>query len=287
MKYQGFCLLSLFALLVACQPAQDPHVETWKPLFNGENLAGWTPKFTGYPTGENWRNTFKVMDSTLLVDYTEHDTFAGNFGHLFYAPEDFGYYKIRAVYRFEGAQVEKGPGWAFRNNGLMLHCQSPQSMGLEQDFPVSVEVQLLGADSTHSRSTANLCTPGTSVTMNGNIHRPHCINSSSADFLGDQWVTVTVEVYGDSLFRHLVNGEEVMTYSLPYFDGGAIASFDSSLYRAGQPIKRGYIAIQAESHPTRFKSIEVLPLEGCMDPQALNYKAYYVKSRPESCQYSD
>ncbi len=45
-----------------------------------------------------------------------------------------------------GEQCPGGPGWAIRNSGVMLHCQSPESMRKDQDFPVSVEVQFLGGD---------------------------------------------------------------------------------------------------------------------------------------------
>ena len=45
-----------------------------------------------------------------------------------------------------GAEVIRrkgGAGWAVRNNGLMLHSQDPKTMTLNQDFPISLEAQLL------------------------------------------------------------------------------------------------------------------------------------------------
>jgi hypothetical protein len=47
----------------------------------------------------------------------------------------------------------------------------------------------------------------------------------------------------------------------------------------------GTISLQSESHPVEFRNIEILDLEGCMDPKAINYKSYYVKSKPSDCQY--
>ena len=53
----------------------------------------------------------------------------------------------------------------------------------------------------------------------------------------------------------------------------------------GTPLTGGYIALQAETHPTEFRSIRLLNLEGCMDEEAKNYRSYLVKHDPESCRY--
>ena len=50
----------------------------------------------------------------------------------------------------------------------MLHCQKPSTMLKDQDFPISIEFQLLGGLSDGKpRSTANVCTPGSNIVMNG------------------------------------------------------------------------------------------------------------------------
>ena len=43
-------------------------------LFNGEDLSGWTAKFTGFPAGENYKNTFRVEDGILKVSYENWDS---------------------------------------------------------------------------------------------------------------------------------------------------------------------------------------------------------------------
>jgi hypothetical protein len=50
-------------------------------------------------------------------------------------------------------------------------------------------------------------------------------------------------------------------------------------------LQKGTISLQSESHPVEFKNIELLELEGCMDPKASNYRDYYVKSKPDDCKY--
>ena len=167
----------------------------WISLFNGRDLEGWIPKFAGRPLGENYRDTFRVEDGVLRVSYDGYDEFDGEFGHLFYK-EPFGRYALRIEYRFVGGQAPGGPAWGFRNSGVMIHSQSPESMGLAQSFPVSIEVQFLGGDGPEERPTANLCTPGTNVVMAGELVTRHCTNSASPTFRGDGWVTVEVEVEG-------------------------------------------------------------------------------------------
>jgi hypothetical protein len=277
---QCFLLLALLSISCGVDQSIDPNQEEWEVLFNGANMEGWTAKFTGSPLGENVNDIFVVEDSILKVSYTKQDSFDQRFGHLFFE-KPFSYYKIRATYRFIGDQLKGGPGWAFRNNGLMLHCQEPSSMALDQDFPNSLELQLLGGDGENDRPNANLCTPGLHVIMGDSLHQAHCTNSSSATYHGDDWVSVEGLVLGDSLIQHFMDGEVVLEYSKPIIESDS----EDGRFKAGDAVTEGYIAIQAETHPTQFKSIEVLNLCGCMDEKAKNYKSYYIKSDPNSCKY--
>jgi len=179
--------------------AADPPGSTnsWLPLFNGRDLSGWKVKIKGYPLGENHLDTFRVENGVLRVAYDKYRQFDGKFGHLFFM-RPFSHYRLRVEYRFVGEQTPGGPGWAWRNSGIMLHCQAPETMRVDQEFPVSIEVQLLGGDGRNERPTANLCTPGTHVVLNGRLHTQHCTNSRSKTFHGDQCVTVEVEVRGKS-----------------------------------------------------------------------------------------
>ena len=132
-----YLLLIMAIVLVGCkQSTLDPNKEEWISLFDGSNIDNWTPKFKGSELGVNYKNRFAVKDSLLSVRYAAIDTFNEDFGHLYYK-DKFSHYKLRAKYRFIGEQQTGGPGWAIRNNGLMLHCQEPSTIGLDQDFPIS------------------------------------------------------------------------------------------------------------------------------------------------------
>lgn len=257
----------LFFLLVilsmGCRTKQsDPPLKEgqWISLFNGKDLDGWEVKINGFALGENYNNTFRVEDGILKVSYDQYDTFNEEYGHLFYKTP-FSHYKLRAEYRFTGEQVTNGPDWAFRNNGFMLHSQSAATMGLNQDFPISLEAQILGGGDKGKRPTMNLCTPGSNVVIDGKFRTEHCINSNSATYRGDQWVAVEMVVFGDSVIHHLVERDTVLTYSGSQIGGGEIIGYHPGAYVEDKPMASGYIAIQAESHPTEFRKIEVLVLE--------------------------
>lgn len=240
---------ALIAILAFSQfsPAEEPGKERWIQLFNGKDLDGWTPKFTKHELGVNFRDTFRVEDGLLKIDYSNWDKFNGEFGHLFYKTR-YSHYRLRATYRFVGEQIEGGPGWAIRNNGLMIHCQDPKTMKKDQAFPNSIEVQLLGGLGKDDRGTLNICTPGTQLFMNGELIKKHVVETGGPTFHGDQWVTVEVEVRGDERIRHIADDKIVCEYSKPQLDDGT-------------PVTEGYISIQAETGPTEFKTIELLPLE--------------------------
>ncbi len=233
--------------------------EKWIPLFNGRDLDDWTVKITGYEVGENFGNTFRVENGLLRVVYDAYEEFDGRFGHIFYK-EPFSHYRLRVEYRFVGDQVPGGPGWAFRNSGIMFHGQTPESMTKDQQFPVSVEAQLLGGNGQDERPNMNVCTPGTHIVMNEELITRHCTSATAPTFHGDQWVTVEIEVRGHDVIRHLIDEQVVLEYRHPQLDEGD-ADAQRLLKTQGVKIDRGTISLQSESHPVEFRKVELLKLE--------------------------
>ena len=232
----------------------------WEQLFNGKNLNGWHAKVRYHDLDDNFNNTFRVENGLLRVSYDQYDDFKATYAHLFYK-KPFSYYLLAAEYRFVGEQCKGGPGWAMRNNGLMIHGQMAETMKKDQDYPNSIEVQLLGGLGGGDRSTANLCTPGTQYEKDGEVISQHCTDSKSKTYNGDQWVRVEALVLGDSLVVHYVNGEEVMRYQKPQLD-------PIKGEKEGVMLKSGSISIQGESAPTDFRKIEIINLEKYADNPA-------------------
>lgn len=279
-----YALLSTCLLLSGCQKNTSPDQPEWIKLFNGVDMNDWKPKIRHSDLNDNFGNTFRVEDSVLRVSYDQYDSFRMRYGHLFYK-DNFSYYLLNVEYRFVGEQATGGEGWARRNSGVMVHGQSPESMMRDQDFPISIEVQLLGGLGEGPRPTANLCTPGTHVVMQDSLFTDHCINSTSKTYDGDQWVNVKILVLGDSLIAHIVEGDTVLRYSKPQIGGGVVNGFDPAQKVDGAPLTEGSISLQSESHPVEFRKVELLNLKGCTDRKAGNYKSYYVKSDNSGCIY--
>jgi len=254
------CIILIVTFISYSKGKDNSDQKHWISLFNGKDLTGWKIKISGHDLNDNYKNTFQVIDGILKVSYDNYKNFDGKFGHIFY-DKKFSHYIIRVEYRFIGEQIVGGPDWAFRNSGMMLHCQSPESMTKEQNFPVSIEAQLLGGNGVDERSSGNVCTPGTHIVMDGNLLTDHCINSNSKTYHGDQWVTMEVEVHGNSKIKHIINGEVVLEYEKPQLDENDADA--QKLIKQGKDImlNEGYISLQAESHPIEFRKVEILQLK--------------------------
>jgi hypothetical protein len=249
------------ALAGFSRPAATAPAGKWIPLFNGKNLDGWIPKIRGHVLGENVGDTFRVENGVLKVAYDKYQKFDGKFGHLAYR-KPFAHYRLRVEYRFVGAQAPGGPGWAARNSGVMLHGQAPETMELGQEFPVSIEAQFLGGtDPGAERPTANVCSPGTHIVMDGKLVTKHCNNSRSTTYHGDRWVTVELEVRGGGAIRHLIDGQPVLEYREAQLDDKDPNARKILAKNGGKKLlDGGYLYLQAESHPVEFRKVELLPL---------------------------
>ncbi len=275
-----------FTWLVSSPPPMlaqgDRDGRDWIQLFNGKDLDGWTAKIAGHELGDNYGNTFRVRDGHLIVSYDQYTSFDNRFGHLFYRGT-YSHYRIAVEYRFVGDQARGGPAWALRNSGIMVHGQRPETIRKDQDFPISIEVQLLGGSGAGERTTANLCTPGTHVVIDGALFTTHCLNSQSKTYHGEQWVRVEAEVLGAGRITHFVNGEPVLRYEQAQIGGGNVINYDPAVKKDGALLMEGSISLQSESHPVEFRKVELLNLAGCMDPKAKNYRAYFVRADEGSC----
>src|SRR5690606_28249014 len=107
------------------------------------------------------------------------------------------------------------------------------------------------------RPTGNMCSPGTKVVYNGQLAEDHCINSTSKTYDGDQWVKAELIVLGDSLIKHIINGDTVLQYSKPQIGGGVVNRYDPIVKEDGKLLKEGYIALQSEGQPVEFRNIKL------------------------------
>ncbi|MBO9546266.1 DUF1080 domain-containing protein [Caulobacter sp.] len=257
-------LALLLALGAGEAHAQDVKAGPWKPLFDGKTLNGWTPKIAKHPAGENYRDTFVVDHGAIRVSYAGYDTLDGQFGHLFYKTP-FKAYRLKLTYRFltEGGLADT-PAWARSNSGIMFLSQSPESMTVEQPFPVSVEFQLLGKDGDAPRSTGSVCTPGLTIAIDGTKVKEHCTISKNAPTIPNgTWVQAELEVLPNGEITQKINGVAVHKYADVTLDPDDTVAGGAKPYilaRGAAPVTEGYIALQSEGHPIEFKDIQIQEL---------------------------
>jgi Domain of Unknown Function (DUF1080) len=256
----------------------------WQTLFNGKDLKDWTVKIFHHEVGDNYGNTFRVEDGIMKVRYDQYDSFNNRYGHLYYNTP-FSYYHLIVEYRFVGEWRKDAPSYTIKNSGVMFHSQDPRTMPKEQDWPISVELQLLaGLGDGKPRPTGNMCSPGTDVVFKGQIDPRHCIESTSKTYEGEQWVRAELIVLGDSLITHIINGDTVLQYSKPQIGGGVATGFDPKIKQDGKLLSTGFIAMQSEGQPIDFRKVEILNLEGCMNPKSKAYRRYFVKDNAAKCE---
>ncbi|EDY82406.1 conserved domain protein [Verrucomicrobiia bacterium DG1235] len=231
----------------------------WLPLFNGKDLSGWTVKTARHPLGENFANTWRVEDGILKVDYSDYQDFNMQVSHL-YSNLPYSHYRLRLNYKFVEGHREDAPFWVVLNSGVMLHSQSPQSMELDQAFPVSIEAQFLAEGTGAGTQTGNVASPGTHIERDGQLLTDHIVDSTSRLYPIDEWVHFEIEVRGDQELVYFVNGKEVHRFQHPQLDPED--SDAKRLIDAGAtiPLRHGHIALQAEGQNVWFRNIEIMPL---------------------------
>lgn len=228
----------------------------WIPLFNGKNLDNWITKIYSYPVGENYANTFRVTDSVIQVNYDGYGKdFQDRFGHLYYETP-YSYYHLKLEYRFIGELYPGAPSYTLRNSGVMFHSQDPRTMPINQDWPISIEMQFLGGlNDGKERTTGNMCSPGTHIVYEDKLNEQHCINSTSKTYHGDQWVHAELIVLGDSLVTQIIEGDTVLQYSKPQIGGSVVNNYAVNEKQDGKILDRGFIALQSEGQPVEFRNI--------------------------------
>jgi Domain of Unknown Function (DUF1080) len=259
----GLVALTTLTMLGGCAPKTSTPVPApagnWISLFNGKNLDGWVVKIAGQELGDNFRDTYRVQDGVLKVSYDRYDRFDDRFGSLFYNRK-FSHYWIRAEYRFVGSRAPGAPSWAYKNSGLQLQCQAPETMRKEQQFPVCVEFDMVGGFILN-RPTGNVCQNGTSVLIDGQPLKGQCSRVGDLTIRDDSWTMALAEVDGSRRVRQIVNGALVVEYTDLKLDESNVDARRLVALGAGKVLDSGYISLQSNGHPIEFRRIEVLPID--------------------------
>lgn len=252
--------LLLLASCASLPGGAQPHLHR---IFDGKSLKGWVLKTTKYPLGENPHDMLTARDGVMRFSFDGFERFNGEYAVVYY-DKPLRNYILQLDYRFAGRQAPGAPAWAKRNSGVMLFAQPPQTMTLNQSYPISVEDQLLGGLDNGSRQTLAVCMVDITVVINGAKPTGHCTPDVATrppatppplpTFDGDQWVKLRIEVKS-GVAKSYANGILFNTISEPHVD--APHPWLSSQDAAAQP---SYFALQGESDEVEFRNIELAEL---------------------------
>lgn len=262
LKFKKIVIVVIALSVISCVNKNDKKElvkkePQWQSLFNGKDLEGWVPKFYHHDLGDNYANTFRVKDGAIQVNYDDYDEFNDRYGHLFF-DKSFSSYHLKFEYRFTDQWMKDAASYTYRNSGVMFHSQDPKTILKEQNWPISVEYQMLAEETEGvNRPTGNMCSPGTEIFVDDKMDPRHCVQSTAKTYKWDEWVKGELIVYGDSLVIHKVNGQEVLRYTKPQIGGGTAEGFDPAIKVDGKRLTEGYIGLQAEGQGVEFKEIKI------------------------------
>jgi hypothetical protein len=201
-------------------------------LFNGKDLAGWTPDVPARDADPKGPPSFIVRDGKLVSLGTPE-------GHLL-TQDRYRDYRLEVEYRFAGKAG---------NCGVLIHASRPRA--LYKMFPQSIEVQMLSGNAgdfwviqedikVHDMETRRPRAAGEKWgSAEGDARRIVNLTDGSEKPLGE-WNSLVVEARGGAI-TVWVNGDLVN-------DG-----FDAT-------VDQGKIALQAEGAEVEFRKVDIGPL---------------------------
>lgn len=252
------------ALAAALPPVAQAAETTWRPLFNGRNLDGWTIYQDG--EGNADRHDAIRIDGGKL--HMLGDSFTGpeidggvksSFGHIA-TTSVFANYHLRMDFRF-GDRRFAPREWQRRNSGLLYHM-APE---LDRLFPDCVEFQFEEGDMgdaimVNTRALQGILLGGTPLWPNyfpglpatyaepvnaGGIARQWHVHAGDYERI-DGWNTIDLIAFEDQA-AHLVNGRIVNTLF-------------RMIDRNGQPLTSGRIALEFEAAEVLMRNIRIRDL---------------------------
>ncbi len=188
-----------------------------------------------------------------------YDEFGERFGQLSYK-DSFSHYIIRVGTGLSAISVP-----AVRvGNSKQRHHGARARRRVDDEGPDFQSLSKFSCSVATGRTsgppTATFARQAIHVVMDGKLVKRHCIQSSS-ERTGEQWVIAEVEVRGDKVIRHKIDGKTVLEYTRPATRRGE-RTRKRSPTKPGILLKGGTISLQSKSHPCDFRKVELLVLDG-------------------------
>jgi hypothetical protein len=243
-----------------------PSAEGWRPLFNGNDLEGWT--FFHDKVGDrDVHSAVSIEDGVLHFLGPGFDRAQGStMGHIA-TVDAWRDYHLRLEFRWGSARFSPR-SLQRRNSGILYH------MGPERGrlFPDCVEFQVEEGDvgdavMVNTKALQGPLLGGTPLWPNwieaiprvyeeplvaGKIARQWFRHAGQYEKL-DDWNTLDLFAFGDQA-AHLVNGRIVMTLFSMIGRGGAAGA-------ATRPLSSGRIALEFEAAEVFFRNVMIRSLD--------------------------
>lgn len=245
--------------LAAAAFAQDSEKSDWKPLFNGENLEGWTAAWAQPPVDGLAASSLFTVENGMIHAYASHE--AGSRQPQAYILTDGDYRDYRLSLEYKWGPKKFAPRMDLvRDAGLLFHVYD-HSLA---DWPHSVEAQIQEGDtgdvwaiSSRASSTVYPLTGrymepaagGVPVTV-GAYRDYERIRHGALNEL-PEWNTLEIVVRGDTA-TYIVNGFVNMRVT-------GLQRWDAQT-SSWEKLDHGRIALQAEYAEIYYRNIRIRPL---------------------------
>jgi hypothetical protein len=245
--------------------------EGWKPLFNGQDLEGWTMAVEGAPVGEDPKGHIVVRDGAIHMYADTAEDARGDFG-VIVTEGVYSRYHLSLEYAW-GAKRFEPRKELLRDAGLLYHIADPneRTWGI---WPVSMECQIQEGDTgdlvflkvrgltwlhpQDGKAPEGLGEAGLLPEFGG---RPMFCSQQHYAYVGrypvydrlEGWNRVEAIVQGAESATHLINGQ-----------------VRSRLFRLTndqlKPLASGHIALQLEGAEVMYRHIRIRELPPPLTP---------------------
>ncbi len=263
-KYFLTLLLMLGGSLSVAQISDEKNDSGWVSLFNGEDLSGLVIDIeTSQSNNPDPTGAISVHDG-MIHFYQDHGPGSQSPYGVVKTDREYSNYRARVTFQHGEIRLRGDPN----NSGLFYHvkdgpavwppsieCQLKRHWNSIQNRPCSVEAgdcnEIWAADF-WILGGAQITNRYGDKTALGGCCNPALVNRNEfPDYEKEGWNLMEIEVYHDSIFYNIFNGNTI--------NWGSQSTYDNGGQRV--PLTEGAIALELEGGEIMFKDFEIIDFD--------------------------